>query len=92
MDASCYDEDVGSDDLIGTAELSLAKAFELGHTDEVVSLVYKTKKADKPAGDVKLSLNFWAPPSVKFPQRRGPSVKSFGDRRRRARCGAAGAL
>ena len=81
----CYDSDVGSDDLIGVASLSLASAFELGHVDTSVTLIHATKKSEKPAGELKLSLNFWAPPSVKFPQRKGPSAKTFGDRRRRGK-------
>ena len=80
---ACFDEDIGKDDLIGETEISLSKVFEMGHIDDTYSLIYKTKKQDKPAGDLKLSLNFWGPPGVKFPQRKVPGVKSFGDRRRR---------
>ena len=78
-----WDEDVGKDDLIGTCDVSLAKVFEMGHVDETYSLIYKTKKLDKPAGELKLSLNFWGPPTIKYPQRKATGVKSYGDRRRR---------
>ena len=82
---TCFDEDVGKDDLIGSCEISLLEVFEMGHVDKEYSLTYKTKKSDKPAGDIKLSFNFWGPPTVKYPQRKVPGAqyKSYGDRRRR---------
>jgi Ca2+-dependent lipid-binding protein len=81
----CWDSDVGRDDLIGTCEISLLEVFEMGHVDKEYSLTYKTKKQEKHAGDIKLSFNFWGPPTIKFPQRKVPGAqfKSYGDKRRR---------
>eukprot|EP00519_Triparma_laevis_P003355 CAMPEP_0182506790 /NCGR_PEP_ID=MMETSP1321-20130603/21932_1 /TAXON_ID=91990 /ORGANISM="Bolidomonas sp., Strain RCC1657" /LENGTH=2200 /DNA_ID=CAMNT_0024712587 /DNA_START=158 /DNA_END=6756 /DNA_ORIENTATION=- len=82
MSIACYDEDVGSDDLIGTAEVDLAEVFQTGKLEQWVSLTYKSKKGEKPAGDVKLQMYFWGPPGVSFPHRPSPMQSRFSDSER----------
>ncbi|GMI16140.1 hypothetical protein TrLO_g13746 [Triparma laevis f. longispina] len=79
LSLACYDEDVGSDDLIGTAEVDLAEVFQTGKLEQWVSLTYKSKKGEKPAGDVKLQMYFWGPPGVSYPHRPSPMQSRFSD-------------
>ena len=79
MSIACYDEDIGTDDLIGTAEVNIEEVFQTGKLEQWVSLTYKSKKGEKPAGDVKLQLYFWGPPGVVFPHRASPLQARFAD-------------
>ena len=76
---TCYDEDVGSDDLIGTAEVDLSEVIQLGKSEAWVPLVHTTKKGTVPAGDVKIQMYFWGQPGTPFPHRPGPSTRVFAD-------------
>ena len=78
----CYDEDVGSDDLIGTATVSLTEVFQSGLSDSWVPLSFSSKKGDSPAGDLHLKLAFWGPPSISFPQRPSSMQTSYDDENR----------
>jgi len=82
LSIACYDEDVGSDDLIGTAEIDLTEVLQLGKWESWVSLNYSSKKGTVPAGDVKIQIYFWGQPNTPFPHRPGPSTKVFTDAER----------
>ena len=60
---SCYDEDIGSDDLIGTTHFSVLEFMqETGRSEHVLSLL-NNKKA---AGDVHLKLEFFPSGKLQF--------------------------
>jgi hypothetical protein len=85
----CYDEDVGSDDLIGSAEVDLSEVIHFGKSEAWVSLVHTTKKGTVPAGDVKIQMYFWGQPGTPFPHRPGPSTSVFADAERQWGAGTA---
>lgn len=76
---ACYDEDVGSDDIIGTATVDLSDVIRTGKSESWVSLTYKSKKGDVTAGDVKLQMYFWGQPGTPFPHRCPSSAAAFTD-------------
>jgi len=71
MIVSCFDEDIGSDDLIGAHKFNLLdlmsdasniEQFEaegMGRVHEEFYEIFQGKKLDKPAGQVKLRLQFF---------------------------------
>ena len=66
---TCYDEDIGYDDLIGKATVSLSDVLQTGISESWIPLTFSSKKGECPAGDLKLQLAFWGPPGVSYPQR-----------------------
>ncbi|DBA04666.1 TPA: hypothetical protein N0F65_012249 [Lagenidium giganteum] len=85
----CWDEDsIGSDDLIGSATVSLLPLFRYGYVDDWLNLWVKGKFGNKdPAGQLHLEMSFEGPPGVAYPQHQ-VGMDRFTDKERRMKDGA----
>jgi hypothetical protein len=79
IEITCWDDDMGSDDLIGKGTISLADVFKGGYLDRWVQLADKKKK---PAGEVHVAFHARNPAGIpdelkeEYPILR-PNVESF---------------
>jgi hypothetical protein len=79
IEIACWDDDMGSDDLIGKGTISLADVFKAGYLDRWVQLSDKKKK---PAGEVHVAFHARNPAGIpdelkeEYPVLR-PNVESY---------------
>ena len=86
LDFDVMDRDLASeDDVIGRCSISLLEVFKLGFLDEWVPITVRSKWGRlEQRGDVKLTIDFEAPPGVPYPQLRD-GMDTFDDSERKVR-------
>lgn len=91
MKIEVFDKDLlGTDDLIGATTMSLLPVFKHGIRDGWITLKRRTTwgKVEE-RGEIRLAIDFTAPPRIAYPQRQ-PDLDAFDETERRGRDGSIG--